>query len=52
MESALAVCCLLLGRRWKPAMPAHLPTCRYNEVYRRYNYTTPKSYLEVGCLGQ
>lgn len=27
-----------------------LPLCRYHEVYRRYNYTTPKSYLELIAL--
>ena len=24
--------------------------CRYHDVYRRYNYTTPKSYLELISL--
>ena len=33
-------------------LPAHTPpaACRYHEVYRRHNYTTPKSYLELISL--
>lgn len=28
----------------------HLPASRFLETMRRYNYTTPKSYLEFGAL--
>ena len=31
-----------------PAIPP--PARRYHEVYRRHNYTTPKSYLELISL--
>ena len=33
-----------------PAPAPAPPACRYHEVYRRHNYTTPKSYLELISL--
>ena len=58
------VCCVLveeLQRQVPPGsqrnpllphfcLPACPPACRYYTTYRRYNYTTPKSYLELIAL--
>ena len=49
-EYVVSVHASLSGSLLKNSTSASAPACRYLESMRRYNYTTPKSYLELISL--